>query len=222
VQHILHECWVDERPCEVVERFAHALENGDLLALAAEDLPCNRCRGAERTIAGLTGLRLGKHERRTLLSAPGPQAWPPQIIVLRGASRTTGEGIRRAARRLHRAGLLTLFWRPEEYPPFDRKRAVRLTPLGQALVERLHGRIAAGETIRWTATLRNALLKAVRQEPAELLAGFRAIVEKRRGATQLGANLAAKLGNAQGAKRALEKASSLDALLRATDQATKT
>jgi hypothetical protein len=187
VQHILHECWVDERPCEVVERFAHALQNSDLLALAAEDLPCNRCRGADRAIAGLTGLRLGKHERRTLLAAPGPRLGPPQIIVPRGASRTTGEGIRRAARRLHRAGLLTLFWRSEENPPFDRKRAVRLTPLGQALVERLHGRIAAGETIRWTATLRNALLTAVRQDTTDLLAGFRSNVEKRREATQLGA-----------------------------------
>ncbi len=171
-------------------------------------------------IAGLTGLRLGKHERRTLLAAPGPKAWPPQIIVPLGASRATGEGIRRAARRLHRAGLLTLFWRSEENPPFDRKRAVRLTPLGQALVERLHGRIAAGETIRWTAKLRSALLKAVRQDTTDLLAGFRSNVEKSRDAQHLGAGLASRVGNAEGAKRAKERASSLDALLRATAQAT--
>ncbi len=48
MQHMVHECLVDKRPCEVVERFAHALDNGDLLALAADDLPCNRCRDAER------------------------------------------------------------------------------------------------------------------------------------------------------------------------------
>src|SRR5262249_19016667 len=65
-----YACHVEGRPCEVVELFAGRLRDAEAIAAVDDELPCHRCRAAERDVSALAGIRLGKHERRVLLAAP--------------------------------------------------------------------------------------------------------------------------------------------------------
>ena len=113
---------------------------------------------AEQSIADLTGLRLGKHERQILLQGPGPGE-ETLVILPDGEGRSADEANRRAMRRLERAGLLERWCK---YCRVNRKKpdpwwktrgvwkiAVRLTPLGQAVRDHLREHLATGKRIRW-------------------------------------------------------------------------
>jgi len=82
-------------------------------------LPCGSCYVGARDAHSLAGLRLGKHERRILISAPpssrvgyraGDRAkmLEPKIIYPDGPSRAAEEANRRALKKLEAAGLVEL------------------------------------------------------------------------------------------------------------------
>jgi hypothetical protein len=82
-------------------------------------LPCGSCYVGERDARNLRGVRLGKHERRILLSAPpgskvGYRAGrrdemvQPKIIYPDGPSRSDEEANRRALKKLEADGLIEL------------------------------------------------------------------------------------------------------------------
>jgi hypothetical protein len=171
-------------PDDVASRFAATMTQVHYL------LPCGRCRSAERNVARLP--RLGKHERRVLLAAPPPEAGR-QVIPPPRPGRSADEAHRRAIGRLWEAGLLHRGWRDErvktaavafggsgrwrhvhrEYA----KRAVSLSPLGEAVVTRLRAELEAGRPIRW-ARHRDALVAACRRPPTDLLLDFLAEVKR--------------------------------------------
>jgi hypothetical protein len=126
----------------MVEEIGH-----DAAVELAEDakshgLPCGSCRKGEQDARNLSGLRLGKHERRILLFAPpgskcGWRDGPGnptfrasgKIVYPGGPSRAAEEANRRALRKLERVGLVELSheatWAEDDKPPpwFQRKQA---------------------------------------------------------------------------------------------------
>ncbi len=105
-------------------------------------LPCGSCRKGELDARNLPGLRLGKHERRILISVPpgskcgwrdgqGDPTFPDagKIVYPDGPSRAAEESNRRALRKLERAGLVELSrsasWEEDDKPPgwFQTKKA---------------------------------------------------------------------------------------------------
>jgi hypothetical protein len=82
-------------------------------------LPCGSCYIGEQDARNLPGLRLGKHERRILLSAPpgskvgyragrDNEMLQPRIMYADGPSRAAEEANRRALKKLERTGLIEL------------------------------------------------------------------------------------------------------------------
>ena len=84
-------------------------------------LPCGGCYVGERDARALVGIRLGKHERRILLSAvpgskvgyragseAGSEMLRPKIAYPDGPSRAAEEANRRALKKLDSAGLIEL------------------------------------------------------------------------------------------------------------------
>jgi hypothetical protein len=84
-------------------------------------LPCGSCYVGERDASSLPGLRLGKHERRILLSAPpgsrcgwrdGPGEptyhFSGKVMLPGGPSRSDEEANRRALKKLEASGLVEL------------------------------------------------------------------------------------------------------------------
>lgn len=126
----------------------------------------------------LRGMHLGRCARRILLLAPGPGD-EPRVLLPAQAGRAAAESHRRATRRLFAVGLVELSWKAEHVetvrekqsnsvcwnpdagvyqkePPRPipvrraiEKRAVRLTPLGALVVDRLRETLEAGDRIRW-------------------------------------------------------------------------
>ncbi len=146
----VHECPVDGRPCKVLEPLRERMVEDlgpDGAARLVEDakkfgLPCGSCRKGEQDARNLSGLRLGKHERRILLFAPpgskcgwrggeGRPTFPGwgKIIYPDGPSRAAEEANRRALRKLEHAGLVELSreapWAEDVKPPpwFEAKQA---------------------------------------------------------------------------------------------------
>jgi hypothetical protein len=124
-----YACPVDSRPCVVLEplreRMLEDLGAEEAAALVQDaakyGLPCGSCRRGVQDARNLSGLRLGKHERRILLFAPpgskcGWRDGPGnptfrgcgKVIYPEGPSRAAGEANRRALRKLERAGLVEL------------------------------------------------------------------------------------------------------------------
>ncbi len=124
-----YACPVDQHPCVVLrplyERAVDELGRDGAAGLAGDakryGLPCGNCRKGERDARNLSGLRLGKHERRILLFAPpgskcgwrggpGEPAFPGcgKIVYPEGPSRAAEEANRRALRKLERVGLVEL------------------------------------------------------------------------------------------------------------------
>ncbi len=102
----MYKCWVDGEACEAVAPIAGLVDEG-----AIDCLPCYVCRAAERHAAALSGLRLGRHERRVLLEALPPRDWgnlrhENSTILPENDTRSAREALRRALRRLHEAGLV--------------------------------------------------------------------------------------------------------------------
>jgi hypothetical protein len=134
------------------------------------------------SLVQLRGLRLGRCARRILLLAPTPWD-EPLVVLPERAGRAPAESHRRAMRRLAESGLIELTWksalvetsRPRRSPRvrWDQaaggyrdldlgaervervveRRAVRLTPLGQTLVDRLRPCLQNGRRIRWDAVI---------------------------------------------------------------------
>lgn len=182
-------CNVDERSCEVtglVElSLARVLEGGepshsveDVLETVNGNLPCSRCRSLERHVSRLP--RLGKHERRILLAAPPSDADEGVIVPPLSPGRSADEANRRAIRKLLDHGLLWIGEKDvrEKGRRPSRKRCVWLSPLGQAVVEKLRPTLKNGGRIRWD-TIRPEILQ-LRETPAALLARMLKDVEGRR------------------------------------------
>jgi hypothetical protein len=134
-------CPVDGGSCVVLEPLRERIirELGeDGAAKLAEDaknggLPCGSCRKGARDARNLPGLRLGKHERRILLSVPpgskcgwragGEMLFPAdgEIVYPEGPSHADEVSNRRALRKLEHAGLIDLsrryVWSGEGSPP---------------------------------------------------------------------------------------------------------
>jgi hypothetical protein len=145
-----YACPVDGRSCVVLEPLRERMvselgrEGADKLAEDAKKygLPCGSCRKGEQDAGGLSGVRLGRHERRILLFAPpgskcgwrdgqGKPTFPGDgaIVYPEGPSRAAEEANRRALRKLERAGLVDLSrnwsWAEDDKPPdwFRAKKA---------------------------------------------------------------------------------------------------
>jgi hypothetical protein len=173
-------CHVDGAPCEVIQLIAAPLqrktagikadEAAKVNDLLRANLPCGRCRKAEAQVAKLR--RLGKLERRILLSAPAPDA-DSAYLPADGKSRANVEAHRRAIRRLECCGLLRLGWEDRHiarrHPWFYHKRCkatvahrvVRLSEMGQVVVDRLRPMLKTCKRIRWDGH-RAAILAAGR------------------------------------------------------------
>ncbi len=124
-----YACPVDSRPCVVIEplreRMLEDLGADEAAALVQDaaryGLPCGSCRRGAEDARNLSGLRLGKHERRILLFAPpgskcgwrGDPGDPTfrsvgKVVYPEGPSRAAEEANRRALRKLERVGLVEL------------------------------------------------------------------------------------------------------------------
>ncbi len=123
----MYKCWVDGEPCEAVAPIAGLVDEASIETVASSGaLPCDVCRQAERDTAELSGLRLGKHERRILLEA-GPPSDPARIpgnvkrthLEPENGTRAAREALRRALRTLHQAGLV---YRETEYSRGEGRR----------------------------------------------------------------------------------------------------
>jgi hypothetical protein len=204
-----YACPVNGRPCVVLEplreRMVAEMGHDGAAAVTADAVkhgfPCGSCYVGERDARNLSGLRLGKHERRILLSAPPgskvgyragrrEEMLQPKIMYPDGPSRAAEEANRRALRKLEAAGLIELSrsatWQLDDKPPkwFDAKRArsrywmmgrryrsAALTPLGELVVERCRDELENGKPIRW-AKLIDGLAEDVRQPLGELFRQF--------------------------------------------------
>jgi hypothetical protein len=140
-------------------------------AEVVRELPCERCRSVEAQVERLN--RLGRLERTILLAAPAPEE-SPAVIDPALPGRAAASAHQRAMRSLARAGLLQLGWSGVEvkadsspWPRRIRKRSVRLSPLGHAVVQRLGGDLEGTRRIRWTRH-RAALIAAVRLPLSQL------------------------------------------------------
>lgn len=126
------------------------------------------------------GLRLGHCARRILLLSPGPED-APRVLVAERDGRASSESHRRALHRLAEIGLIEFSLKIEQVQikrekkggrvqwdenagvyrksessriPVQRmvrKRAVRLTPVGALLVDRLRSALETGGRIRWAS-----------------------------------------------------------------------
>jgi hypothetical protein len=179
----------------------------DVMQHVEKHLPCDYCRGMEANVAKLP--RLGWHERRILLLAPGPDE-DSKVIDPPHPGRAADEVNRRAIRKLFNAGLLwismttvkmkmqTEYLRGGRWVPGERdywKRQVRLTPLGQAVVRHLRQQLEVRLPIRWDR-YRVALVAACREQPPELQQRLLARAQKEIGyikeySSHLGMGLAA-------------------------------
>jgi hypothetical protein len=134
--------------------------------------------GQPVSLTNLRGLRLGRCARRILLLAPPPLS-EPAVLPPERAGRGAAESHRRAMRFLAANGLVELSWKTEmvetkqerrspavvwdsdagvyqevepERAPVQRaieRRAVKLTVLGEFLVDRLRPVLESGRRIRW-------------------------------------------------------------------------
>jgi hypothetical protein len=131
-------------------------------------------------LGDVQGLRLGHCARRILLLSPGPDD-APQVLLPERDGRASAESHRRALQRLADIGLVELSLKTEQVQikrekeggrvQWDgkaglyragetyqipvrrtvRKRAVKLTPIGALLVDRLRTALETGGRIRWTS-----------------------------------------------------------------------
>jgi hypothetical protein len=122
-------CPVDRQPCVVLEPVQERMvedlgrvEAAKLVEDAAKyGLPCGSCRRGAQDARNLSGLRLGRHERRILLFAPpgskcgwrdgpGNPTYPAcgKVVYPEEPSRAAEEANRRALRKLERSGLVEL------------------------------------------------------------------------------------------------------------------
>jgi hypothetical protein len=94
------------------------------------------------------GLRLGRRERQILVVAMGSGLTWAMLTV--GATESSASALRRAARRLADAGLVSVRLKTAPHTTGSaRYQAVMLTELGRAVVEQFEAELRAGRRIRW-------------------------------------------------------------------------
>ncbi|MBF0424099.1 MAG: hypothetical protein HQL73_14025 [Magnetococcales bacterium] len=161
-------CPVISLTCQVVD--AVPVSSGLSVERLKQLLPCSSCHGGESKALALSGLRLGSHERRILLAAAEVDH-NHRVVPPHASGRSAAEAHRRAQRKLGGAGLLSLKQVITGNGSLRRRTGVRLTPLGQAVVERVGEELAEGTPIRWHQH-QPALASDVRQPFEELVASF--------------------------------------------------
>jgi hypothetical protein len=170
--------WDAIGPCLVRPSGGAPPEDAPLVAAVRAVVPCHLCwRPTWAAAQALRGVRLGQHERHILLTASGQGGG---YVAPRGTSPAAIEAHRRALRRLEAAGLVELRWQcvrgvhetvvpahsfhaagerfdMEEYVQRQswrsRRRAVQLTPLGQAVVHACREPLQSGARLRWPRLL---------------------------------------------------------------------
>jgi hypothetical protein len=173
-----YSCPEDGQPCgplQVLPDTAEQLPSGWVAAL-----PCAWCpRHLQRRVQALP--RLGKLARRILLEAPPPEE-QCAVIAPPASGRSAEEANRRAIRSLCHAQLLVagsqsecreIHWRSrdgilQQTRRKVSKRAVCLSPLGQAVVELLRDDLQMGRPIRW-GRHREALQARAQEDEKQLL-----------------------------------------------------
>ncbi|MGD2123400.1 MAG: hypothetical protein PVJ76_16730 [Gemmatimonadota bacterium] len=153
-------CPADHEPCHVVALVSHHLEEVPEEEAIWECLPCSRCRVGLSTIRDLKGTRLGRHERRILLSSAGPDEHPKRIAQ-EAETRSAYEALQRARRKLEGAGLIEV---TEETPV-----RIRLSPAGHALRQEIREYLEDGKPIRWTPARLKSVAKALGSQDADFL-----------------------------------------------------
>ncbi len=193
-QHAPFACVVDGQPCEVMAAFPCV---PDPCREVISCLPCNECRLVETHAAGLSGVRLGKHERRLLLEASLLTGTQKVRVTPAVRNASLREAHRRAARKLVKAGLVIAHsskvearskrtthyvydrearrWRyssvPEPVTMNVEVRTITLSPLGAALVGFVSDDLEAGSRIRWDKH-RGRAISQVRKATDELVDSF--------------------------------------------------
>ena len=170
--------WDAIAPCLVRPSDAPPLEHAPFAAAVRAVVPCGLCwRPTWAAAQALRGVRLGQHERHSLLTASSQGAG---YVAPRGTSPAAVEAHRRALRRLEAAGLVGLSWqdrrgqretilpahsfhavgetmwmeeRVQRRSWRSRRRAVQLTPLGQAVVHACREPLQSGARLRWPRLL---------------------------------------------------------------------
>ncbi|WP_405168304.1 hypothetical protein [Paenibacillus sp. FSL H3-0286] len=122
--------------------------------------PCEYCpRLINQQCEKLSGVRLGKLERRALLLAPHEDD-SNLILTPIDDSRAADEANRRAINKLAKLGLLFAGWNWETHEVRNkgsyhiikrdyRKRAIWVTPLGRVVRETFYKQLSEGKPIRW-------------------------------------------------------------------------
>jgi len=229
-----YPCHVDGQPCIVIAPLASP-EVEKALRHTASCLPCTSCpRPAERALARLEGVRLGKHERRVLLAAAPPDAETGAVIAPPTEGRAADEAQRRAIRRLATLGLahvgharvstaskvpLPASWGlgRDYFPRRDYWHlAVWQSPLGAAVVGRLRVALETGQRIRWPLH-HAALAVATRRTAQELRTAFRGHLDDRmKGEMEL-AGFASQLGSRASGQKHLESVRACKTMMAALD-----
>jgi hypothetical protein len=153
-------CPADGEPCHVVALISRYLEEVPEEEAIWKCLPCKRCRVGLHAIQRLKGTRLGRHERRILLSATGPEEHPKRIAP-ESETRSAYEALQRARRKLDGAGLIEA---TEETPI-----RIRLSPAGRALLLELQNHLEVGKPLRWTPERLEAIAEALGSQDADFL-----------------------------------------------------
>ena len=152
----------DTTSCEATGKPCFVLLELGLTSEAMDCLPCFNCEIGRRDALALQGARLGKHERRVLIEAAEPDAKHSNILEPENDTRSASEALRRAMRKLQEMGLVQIYHKEQESERkaragtlernygvtaryTARRAAVRTTPLGEALRER----IDLTQPIRW-------------------------------------------------------------------------
>jgi hypothetical protein len=136
----VYACPFNSQSCRVLLHLPASAAG--VLSILSPHLPCAWC--PSWLLVCVEDLsRLGKHERRVLLAAPGRDE-QAAVIEPPLPGRAAAVANRRAVGSLVRMGLITTLGRKQER---GAKRAVRLSPLGQAVVIRLRDELPKGRAL---------------------------------------------------------------------------
>lgn len=175
--HFTMTCCHAEGPCALFDGVQFDSEAARDFAGSVRE--CRRCPRFRDTLpARLAGLRLGKVERRVLLSAGSRKP-----LVLPSTSNAEAKATYRAIGKLESAWLVerdrvqttaegktpTEMARAETWPRFTAKVCVELTPLGHLVMGQFRDAIGGGGRVRWASLDWSAF-------PVENIAGLRAKV----------------------------------------------
>ena len=166
-------CEVDQKFCDPIQSVSNKLSKyisnsntlNNTLKAISKDLPCPHCKKVIQTqVDSLSNVRLGKHERRILLLAPPPGGDYEVIEPPEGGIRIN-ESHLKAIRKLTKIGLIT------RKRTKQRRLAVLLTPMGNAISKRLNKELKKRNPIRW-AKFKDDIISIAPLSPDKLLNKF--------------------------------------------------